>query len=313
MADGLTLLARMMNSVVEINRDSIGISVSKGFLLVKETDAEEKIPLSDIETLIINSYGAYISNKAIMRLGENNIPIIHCAQNAMPIAITLPYADNVYRKERIEAQVQSSLPLRKKLWQLVTKAKIRNQAAVLDFNKLRNIDLLQMADKVQSGDVGNLEAAAARLYWERLFGKGFKRHPDIPGINGFLNYGYAIIRASMCRCIVASGFIPDLGIHHHNQMNPFCLADDLMEPFRPFIDLCVKAHFATESSVLNASAKKELISLLDLPLNFQDTDTHLRYCLQRAVADYMNSLYAKKAAISYPCINRDTLHHISGG
>ncbi|MDD2230164.1 MAG: type II CRISPR-associated endonuclease Cas1 [Candidatus Cloacimonetes bacterium] len=296
-----------MNSVVEISSDGISISVSKGFLLVKQQEAEEKIPLSDIETLIINSYGAYISNKAIMRLSENNIPIIHCGQNAVPCAITLPYGNNVYRKDRIELQIKSSLPLKKNLWQQVIKAKILNQAAVLELNKRRHNDLDILADKVLSGDTGNNEAIAARIYWERLFGTGFRRNPDLPGINSFLNYGYAILRASMCRNIVAAGLIPELGIHHHNQMNPYCLADDLMEPFRPYIDLCISMQQITETSPLTTAHKKTLIALLDLPVVIADTNSHIRYCIQRAVSDFVLSLVQKKAGILYPQIAADSM------
>jgi len=299
-----------MNSVVEISSEGINISVSKGFLLVKQQEAEDKIPLSDIETLIINSYGAYISNKAIMRLSENNIPIIHCGQNAVPCSMTLPYGNNVYRKDRIELQIKGSLPLKKNLWQQVIKAKIRNQAAVLELNKFRHNDLDALADKVQSGDVGNNEAIAARIYWERLFGEGFRRNTDLPGINSFLNYGYAILRASMCRHIVAAGLIPELGIHHHNQMNPYCLADDLMEPFRPYIDLCVRLQLISATSPLSTAHKKTLIGLLDLPVLIADTNSHVRYCIQRAVSDFVLSLVQKKAGIFYPQISGKTLFNM---
>lgn len=296
-----------MNSVIEINRDGISISVSKGFLLVKCDAQEDRIPLTEIESLIINSYGAYISNKAIMRLGEQGVPIVHCGQNAIPCAITLPYGANVYRKDRIELQINSSLPLKKQLWQKVIKAKIRNQAAVLNLFGCKHQDLLLMADKVQSGDVGNLEAVAARAYWERLFCKGFKRNPDLPGINGFLNYGYAIIRASMCRAIVASGLIPELGIHHHNQMNPYCLADDLMEPFRPYIDLCIKSQGITDNSPLTTNDKKRLVGLLDLGIIHNNIHTHIRNCIQDSATCFVQSLSQKKAGMAYPIIDKSVL------
>ncbi|PKN71112.1 MAG: type II CRISPR-associated endonuclease Cas1 [Candidatus Cloacimonetes bacterium HGW-Cloacimonetes-3] len=301
-----------MNSVVEISSDGISISVSKGFLLVKQQESEEKIPLSEIETLVINSYGAYISNKAIMRLSEEGVPIVHSGQNAIPCAITLPYGNNVYRKDRIELQIKSSLPQKKNLWQQVIKAKIRNQAMVLELNNLRHNDLDTLADKVQSGDVGNLEAVAARIYWERLFGKGFRRNPDLPGINSFLNYGYAILRASMCRCIVASGLIPELGIHHHNQMNPYCLADDLMEPFRPYIDICISIQQISDATPLSTMHKKTLIGLLDLPVKLQDNNTHIRYCILHAVEDFVQSLVQKKASITFPLICAETAICIKG-
>lgn len=293
-----------MTTVVEINSDSCGISVSKGFLLISVQGKEEKIPFSDIEALIINSHGAYITNQAIMRLGGEGIPIVHCGGNAMPCALTLPCSANVYRKSRIELQAGCSLPLKKKLWQLVVSAKVRNQAAVLKLNGKKYLDMELLAGKVLSGDTGNVEATAARFYWERLFGKEFRRNPDLPGINSFLNYGYAILRAVMCRYITASGLLPELGIHHQNQMDPYCLADDLMEPFRPFTDLLISALPLERDAGLTPNYKKKLIGILDLPLEHNDISTHLRYCMQRAVEQFIQALESKKADLQYPRISQ---------
>lgn len=292
-----------MNSIVEITGEGYGLSVSKGFLLVSHDGDEDKIPLSEIEAVVISSHGTWITNHALSRLAEENIPVVHCNRNAMPCALTLPYAANVYRKQRIQTQIDASQPLRKNLWQQVVRAKISNQAAVLDLFSLLSNDLKQLASHVLSGDKGNAEAIAARFYWERLFGTGFKRDPDLPGINSFLNYGYAILRASMCRVIVAAGLIPELGIHHHNQMNPFCLADDLMEPYRPFIDLLVKTLNVQSDEGLTPMRKKQLVSILDLGLDHLGEATHLRYCPQKTVGQFVRSLETKKPDLSYPVID----------
>lgn len=294
-----------MTSVVEINTDSAVISVSKGFLLIRRDTAEDKIPLSDIESLIINAHGALISNHAIMRLTENGIPLVHCATNAMPCAITLHYGANVYRKDRIQMQIAASQPLKKNLWQQVIKAKVGNQATVLDVCGKSSQDLHVMAAKVGSGDPGNIEAIAARAYWERLFGKGFRRKPELEGINSYLNYGYAILRASFCRNLVAAGLLPELGIHHHNQMNPFCLADDLMEPFRPFVDLLVKALNLPPEAPLTTKHKRHLISILDLELSWQGKKTHLRFVIPLLIQQFINSLINKKAILPFPEVNQN--------
>lgn len=295
-----------MISVLEINAESAVITVSKGFLVIRLDSDENKIPLDNIESLIVNSHAALISNHALMRLAEQNIPIVHCGRNAVPIALTLSYGANVYRKERIDLQLSASQPLIKNLWKQVVKAKIANQASVLTLGGRRSNDLSSLVDKVASGDTGNLEAVAARIYWERLFGKGFKRDPDLEGINSYLNYGYAILRASVCRNIVASGLLPELGIHHINQKNPYCLADDLMEPFRPFLDLLVYLMPLKQDCGLNPDHKRTLISILDLELPFVGQLTHLRFLIPRIINLYITALAEKKPQLVYPVITSET-------
>lgn len=291
-----------MTTVIEINSESCKVSCDKGFLLISSTGGQHKIPFSELEAVIINSHGACLTNQAIMRLGVENIPIVHCGGNAMPVSLTLAYGANVYRKSRIELQIGATKPLQKQLWQQVVAAKVRNQTEVLKHNARKYQDLELLAGKVLSGDTGNIEAVAARFYWERLFQTEFRRDPDLPGINSFLNYGYAILRAAMSRNIVASGLIPELGIHHSNQMNPYCLADDLMEPYRPFTDLVIALIAPGPGTALKPEHKKSLIGILDLPLTQAGSSTHLRYCLQRTVEQFIRSLESKKAGLGFPLI-----------
>jgi CRISPR-associated protein Cas1 len=286
--------------------------VEKGFLLVERQSAKDRIPLSSIEALILNSHGAYISNHVFSRLSEHNVPVVHCGSNAVPCALTLAYGANVYRKDRIEMQIKAGLPLKKKLWQQAVRAKIANQSAVLRLSGKHALDLETLAGKVLSGDAGNYEAAAARLYWERLMGPEFRRDPEREGRNSFLNYGYAILRAALCRNLVASGLIPELGIHHHNQMNPYCLADDLMEPFRPYVDLCLVLMKITDSSALDPVHKKKLVGILDLPLAHGGISTHLRHCVQRTVEQYVRSLGMNKACLDYPLIDESVKEGLLG-
>lgn len=299
-----------MKTVVEIEGESCGISVNKGFLLVRRGEEASKIPLSEIEALIIFSHGAYITNQALARLSAEGVPIVHCGGNAQPCALTLPYGSNVYRKQRIACQIAASEPLRKNLWRQVVISKISNQARVLQLCGKACQDLDHLAGKVLSGDTGNCEATAARFYWERLFGPSFRRDPDLPGANAHLNYGYAILRASFCRHLVASGFIPELGIHHRNQMDPYCLADDLMEPFRPYTDLAVHAMGTIVEAGLSPERKRQLVSLLDLPLAFNGEESRLRYAMQGSVELFTRSLEQKKPGLAYPRIGRQTLDRV---
>jgi CRISPR-associated protein Cas1 len=285
--------------VIELNKSGIAITVKGGFLIVKQEEQTEQHDLDNIDCLIINSYGAIFSNQALIRLCELNIPLLVCGKNAVPIGILQANTENVYRKTHLTAQLNASQPLLKNLWQKVIKAKVRNQAMLLKANKQKHNDITLLIGKVTSGDSGNVEAIAARFYWQRLFGKGFKRDFEQPGINAFLNYSYALLRASFCRHISASGLLPESGIHHRNAMNPFCLADDLMEPYRPFADELVKA-VNTGDTELTPAAKKQLITLLDRPVNMNGNNYHLQFCIQRTVQTAVNSFLQKKCLLEYP-------------
>ncbi|HPS40088.1 MAG TPA: type II CRISPR-associated endonuclease Cas1 [Candidatus Cloacimonadota bacterium] len=295
-----------MASTLELSSGSVFISVSRGFLLVKRDTEEQKIPLADLDCVILSSPAVSISSQAMSRLAEENIPIIHCGKNAMPIAMTLAYADNVYRKERVMRQIDTSLPLKKRLWQQIVRAKIQNQGSVISLIGAKANEFIIFADKTLSGDSGNMEAVAARRYWGRLFGKGFKRDPEEPGRNSLLNYGYAILRAAVARSIVGAGLIPDLGLEHCNMMNPYCLADDLMEPYRPLIDLCVWSMFLSDGTELSPINKRILITMLEIELVLEGNHASMRNCVDTSVRSYVRSLYNKKTEIIYPGIDEET-------
>ncbi len=214
-------------------------------------------------------------------------------------------SQNVNRKHRIEAQLAISAPLRKQLWQSVIRAKLQNQSALLRLTgkSCRDIDIL--AAKVRSGDAGNYEAVAARRYWPRLMGSKFKRDQDEPGVNGLLNYGYAILRAAVCRAIVGAGLLPELGIHHCNQMNPFSLGDDLMEPFRPMIDQMVMTMECGPDAVLTTELKRKLVGVMDSQLEFKDQKVHLRDSIGTVINLYTESLLQKRPLLVYPLLTSD--------
>jgi len=287
-------------SIIEIDKAGISLSVKAGFLFVKQADTETKIALDEVDCLVLNSYGAVLSNHVLSRLCELNIPLLVCANNANPVGILLANTANVYRKERIEAQLAASTVLNKNLWQRIIKAKLLNQAKVLADSGKKFIDIKTLAAKVKSGDEGNAEAIGARFYWQRLLGSSFRRDPDLPGINAYLNYGYAVLRAAFCRNISACGLIPEIGIHHHNASNPFCLADDLMEPYRPFVDKIVYALSLEGTSELNPELKRRLISVLDYPVVINKANYHLRYGITYSVQRLVEAYNLKKPCLAYP-------------
>ena len=200
---------------------------------------ERTIPIEDIGMVVLDNKRITITSGAIECLLENNCALITCDSRSMPTGLMLPLEGNTLQSERFRHQIDSSLPLKKQLWQQTVKYKIMNQENVLAMYGQTNTQCMRVwYNEVKSGDTENVEAKAAVYYWKYLF-------PDIPDFvrgrefdppNNLLNYGYAILRAVIARSLVGSGLIPTLGIHHHNRYNAYCLADDIMEPYRPFVD-----------------------------------------------------------------------------
>lgn len=232
----------MTNRIIEISDPLVSLSMLRGFLIVKVDSTEKaRIAFEDIGILILNGTGATITTNLLNSLLEAGTMIVVLGNNYLPSGIFYPTNPHYLHKQKINLQIQSSKPLEKRLWQQVVKAKILNQATILShFTTDDEKQLFELAKKVSSGDKENLEAQAARKYWQRLFGLDFRRNFESAGINSMLNYGYAILRSATARAIFASGLHPAIGIHHSNQENAFCLVDDLMEPFRPIVDFMVK-------------------------------------------------------------------------
>lgn len=199
-------------------------------------------PIEDIGVVVLDNKQITITQGLLEALLENNCSVITCDSKSMPVGLMLPLCGNSIQNERFRDQLDASLPLKKQLWQQTIKAKIENQAAVLSCCTGKEIGCMQAwANDVRSGDPDNLEGRAAAYYWKSLFAdidglENFTRSRDGIQPNSLLNYGYAILRAVVARALVSSGMLPTLGIHHHNRYNAYCLADDIMEPYRPYVD-----------------------------------------------------------------------------
>lgn len=224
------------------------LSCKQRQLIIQTTDnatgepCEYSRPIEDIGVVVIDSGQVTLSSYLISALLENKVALIMCDSKHMPSGLMLPLEGNTLQSERFEAQISASLPLKKQLWQQTVTMKIRNQGAVLkQANNMEIGNMLAWASQVKSGDPENLEGRAAAYYWKNLFGEktGFVRRQEGDDPNALLNYGYAILRAVIARSLVASGLIPTLGIHHSHKYNAYCLADDIMEPYRPYVDLLV--------------------------------------------------------------------------
>ena len=237
-------------------------------------EAERTIPIEDIGVVILDNRRITITSGAMEALLENNCAVITCNQKSMPVGLLLPLCGNTTQNERFRSQLEASLPLRKQLWQQTIKQKILNQEHVLRINTAQETKCMRVwSNDVRSGDSDNLEARAAAYYWKNVFTTypNFVRDREGTPPNNLLNYGYAILRAIIARALVGSGLLPTLGIHHHNRYNAYCLADDIMEPYRPYVDQLVLdiIQCNLEISDITRDLKMQLlgIPMLDVVIN----------------------------------------------
>ena len=240
-----------------------------------QTDGVEKdekpntrtVPIEDIGVIILDHKQITVTQALLAELLDNNCAVITCDSRQLPVGLLLPLAGNSIQNERFRNQLDASLPLKKQLWQQTIESKLSNQAAMLKYTtgEVHN-NMLKWSESVKSGDTDNMEARAAVYYWKTLFPDNpfFVRDHEGGGANALLNYGYAILRAIVARALVGSGLLPTLGIHHHNRYNAYCLADDIMEPYRPYVDKIVVEILDDDSDAEITTATK--IKLLNIPV-----------------------------------------------
>jgi CRISPR-associated protein Cas1 len=252
--------AQLVIKLPEVVKNS---ALPEGFKRMSEVTK----PIEDIGVVVLDNKQITITSGVLEALLENNCAVITCDSKSMPVGLMLPLYGNTTQNERFRHQLGASLPLMKQLWQQTIKAKIENQTVVLHECAGEEIKCMKVwAADVKSGDSDNLEARAAAYYWKNLFWiEGFTRDREGIPPNNLLNYGYAILRAVVARSLVASGLLPTLGIHHHNRYNAYCLADDIMEPYRPFVDRLVVE--IMNSGVDFQELSKEIkVKLLNIPV-----------------------------------------------
>ena len=233
----------MIGRIVEVADDRRHLFMHRGFMVVQDTEGERKelgrLPLSDVAAVIATAHGLSYTNNLLVALAERGAPFVLCAANHNAVGMLLPIEGNFEQSHRIEAQIAAGKPTQKRLWAGIVRSKLEQQASALEAAGAPTAPLTALAVKVRSGDPENLEAQGARRYWTLLFGTDFRRDQNAPGINALLNYGYTILRATTARAVIAAGLHPSIGLHHSNDNNAMRLVDDLMEPFRPVIDLRV--------------------------------------------------------------------------
>lgn len=231
----------MIRKTVEFATPGTRLSVKHRQLVIQRPEhPSATLPIEDLGMVIVDDARATYTQAVFLELLEAGATVMVTGRDHLPAGMMLPLDAHHVQTERRRAQVEASEPVKKRAWQGLVRAKINQQGEVLVKFTADHGGLPAMARRVKSGDPDNLEAQAAQRYWPRLFGKDFRRDRTAAGTNALLNYGYAVVRAATARAVVASGLIPSLGVFHHNRSNPFCLADDLLEPYRPYVDWRVK-------------------------------------------------------------------------
>ena len=276
--------------------------------LVIRTDAEHKVPVEDIAALLLESRQSTVTAAALSLLGQSGCALYVCDDKHLPCAVLTPYCQHSRELSVLRSQLDAGEPRKKRLWQEIVKAKIQNQAFCLRLaEKPEAADrLLQMVDRVRSGDPENLEATAARFYFPTLFGEGFTRS-DAGGWNAGLNYGYAILRGCVARTLAVYGFHPALGLHHRSTLNPFNLADDLMEVLRPLTDLLVYRGIAQDGE-LNAAHKRMLFNCLNLDVRSGGQHHSVSYAVERLVQSLGRALENRDAQLVLPQLAEPKQH-----
>jgi CRISPR-associated protein Cas1 len=271
---------------------------------LKETGETKQVPIEDIGLLFLDHPQITITQPVLSKLLHNNTAVVACDETHHPIGMFLNLDGHTLQSQRFKAQVETSIPLKKQLWQQTVEAKILNQAALLAQEKQENKLLLNLAKIVKSGDVDNCEAQAASYYWKNIFPDflHFTRSREGNPPNNLLNYGYAILRATVARNLVGSGLLPTLGIFHRNQYNAYCLADDIMEPYRPYVDKVVCDIVRMNGNFLDMTTKmkEQLLAIPAIDVLINDEKSPMMVAIQRTTASLAKCFEGKARKIIYP-------------
>lgn len=269
-----------------------------------EVKTTKTIPIEDIGVVVLDNGQITVTHGLMEALLSNNCAVITCNEKRMPHGLFLPLNVNSIQNERFRYQINASLPLKKQLWQQTIQMKIRNQAKVLQSQGVKTDNMLVWSEKVRSGDPDNLEARAAAYYWKNLFPdlEDFCRDKDGVPPNNLLNYGYAILRGVIARSLVSSGLLPTLGIHHHNRYNAYCLADDIMEPYRPYVDkLVLDIIYSVEDyTKISTSIKSKLLSIPVLDVKIDGNRKPLMLAASTTTASLAKCFEGEVRKIIYP-------------
>lgn len=269
-----------------------------------EDEPDKTVPIEDIAMVLLENEQISLTQPVLNKLIENNVAVITCNKQKHPTGMMLNLDGNSVQSERFRAQIEASEPLKKQLWQQTVIAKIANQSALLKQWSVETRYLDNLTKNVKSGDGENAEAKAAVYYWQRLFPPSWDFYRKRDGLppNNLLNYGYAILRAATARSLVGSGLLPTFGIFHRNRYNAYCLADDIMEPYRPFVDSVVREiiHTSSNVQVLSTEIKSQLLNIMSMDVMLEGKKSPLMVAMQRTTASLANCYLGNQRKILYP-------------
>ncbi|WP_245584071.1 type II CRISPR-associated endonuclease Cas1 [Rubritepida flocculans] len=292
-----------LGRVLEIAEEGRRLSKRRGFLVVGAGREEAgRVPLDDLTAVLVTAPGTEVSVALLAALAERGVPFLVPGANHAPVALLWPLAGHHAASARMAAQIARTRGMEKRLWQRIVAQKIRAQGWALARAGAPAGAFARLAREVKPGDPDNLEAQAARRYWPLMMGEGFRRDVGAAGANALLNYGYAVLRAAVARAICAAGLHPGLGVFHRNPQNPMPLADDLMEPFRPFVDETVRALLAEGEQEVSVAAKRRLVGVL-----WRDTPTAagrspLATAILRSAQSLAESYLSGVPALDFPLL-----------
>ncbi len=294
----------MIGRIVEVADDRRHLFVNRGFMVVKDTAGEGKelgqVPLDDIGAVIGNAHGLSYTNNLLVSLAERGAPFVLCGSNHNAVGMLLSIDGNYEQAKRMEAQIAASLPTHKRMWAAVVRSKLEQQAAALVATGSPDAPLTALVGKVRSGDPDNIEAQGARRYWGLLFGESFRRDQGGGGLNAMLNYGYTVLRACMARAVIAAGLHPSIGLHHSNDSNAMRLVDDLMEPFRPVVDLKVWQLSRNNEREVSPESKRAIVRTLYDDMQTAIGATPVTVCMQRLAVSLAQVYLGEREKLDLP-------------
>ena len=278
--------------------------VSYNHIKGMEDMPDKSVPIEDLGMLVLEHQQISLTHYLLNKLAEGNVALVTCNDTHHPTGLLMPLESNTLQSERFRVQIEVSEPLKKQLWQQIVKAKISNQAAILKKWESKSFFLENLASNVKSGDANNSEAIAAAHYWQNLFPPVWNFYRKREGVppNNLLNYGYAIVRAGMARALVGAGLLPTLGIFHRNRYNAYCLADDMMEPYRPYVDLVVRTIIAKTSAVetLTQVLKVELLKIPTMDVLLAGDKSPLMVAMQRTAVSLARCYASEQRKLLLP-------------
>lgn len=294
----------MIGRIVEVADDKRHLFLNRGFMVVQDTEGERKelgqVPLDDVAAVIANAHGLSYTNNLLVALAERGAPFVLCAANHNAVGMLLPIEGNFEQSRRIEAQIAAGLPVHKRLWAAVVRSKLEQQAAALEAAGAPTAPLTALVRKVKSGDPENIEAQGARRYWGLLFGEKFRRDQNGDGLNALLNYGYTVLRATTARAVIAAGLHPGIGLHHSHDNNAMRLVDDLMEPFRPVIDIKVWQLWRNGEDALTPESKRILVRTLYDDMQSSAGATPVTVCVQKLATSVAQIYLGQRDKLDLP-------------